>query len=60
LNAAGLITACSEVQSTVRAINAGAVDFIEKPYKDYLLLNAIEARLRRERLHAWLLRIVEP
>jgi two-component system response regulator FixJ len=42
-----VITAYSEVQAAVRAMKAGAVDFIEKPYRDDLRLNAIEAGLRR-------------
>jgi two-component system, LuxR family, response regulator FixJ len=35
------------VQGAVRAMKAGAVDFIEKPHNDDVLLNAIEAALRR-------------
>jgi two-component system response regulator FixJ len=42
-----LITAQGDVQSAVRAMKAGAVDFIEKPYDDEVLLNAIEIALAR-------------
>jgi two-component system, LuxR family, response regulator FixJ len=36
-----------DVQSAVRAMKAGAVDFIEKPFDDDTLLNAIEAALAK-------------
>jgi two-component system response regulator FixJ len=42
-----VITGQGDVQSAVRAIKAGAVDFIEKPYRDDVLLDAIEAALSR-------------
>ena len=42
-----VITAQGDVQCAVRAMKAGAVDFIEKPYNDDVLLNAIEAALGR-------------
>lgn len=42
-----MMTAHGDVQSAVLAMKAGAVDFIEKPYHDDVLLNAIEAALRR-------------
>jgi two-component system, LuxR family, response regulator FixJ len=42
-----VMTAHGDVQSAVRAMKAGAVDFIEKPYQDDVLLNAIEAALAR-------------
>jgi two-component system response regulator FixJ len=42
-----LITAQGDVQSAVRAMKAGAVDFIEKPYDDEVLLDAIEIALAR-------------
>jgi two-component system, LuxR family, response regulator FixJ len=42
-----IMTAHGDVQSAVRALKAGAVDFIEKPYRDEVLLNAIEAALTK-------------
>jgi two-component system, LuxR family, response regulator FixJ len=42
-----MMTGQSDVQSAVRAMKAGAVDFIEKPYSDDVLLSAIEAALAR-------------
>jgi two-component system response regulator FixJ len=42
-----MMTGQSDVQSAVRAMKAGAVDFIEKPYSDGVLLGAIEAALAR-------------
>ena len=42
-----VMTGHGDVQSAVRAMKAGAVDFLEKPYSDELLLNAIEAALGR-------------
>ena len=42
-----VMTGQSDVQSAVRAMKAGAVDFIEKPYADEVLLGAIEAALAR-------------
>ena len=38
-----VMTGQGDVHSAVRAMKAGAVDFIEKPYNDDVLLNAIEA-----------------
>jgi len=40
-----VMTAQGDVQSAVRAMKAGAVDFIEKPFDDEVLLNAIAASL---------------
>jgi two-component system response regulator FixJ len=40
-----VMTGHGDIQSAVRAMKAGAVDFIEKPYSDEVLLNAIEAAL---------------
>ena len=42
-----VMTGQGDVQSAVRAMKAGAVDFIEKPYDDKVLLNAIAAALAR-------------
>jgi two-component system response regulator FixJ len=42
-----VMTGQGDVQTAVRAMKAGAVDFLEKPYSDELLLNAIEAALGR-------------
>ena len=42
-----MMTGHADVQSAVRAMKNGAVDFIEKPYSDDVLLGAIEAALAR-------------
>ena len=42
-----MMTGHGDVQSAVRAMKNGAVDFIEKPYSDDVLLRAIEAALAR-------------
>jgi two-component system response regulator FixJ len=42
-----LMTGQGDVQSAVRAMKAGATDFIEKPYSDEALIAAIEAALKR-------------
>jgi two-component system response regulator FixJ len=41
-----LMTGQGDVQSAVRAMKAGAVDFIEKPYSDDALIAAIESALK--------------
>jgi FixJ family two-component response regulator len=46
------ITAQSDVQTTVRAMKAGALDYLTKPLRDDVLLSAI--RLGLERSHALL------
>jgi two-component system response regulator FixJ len=42
-----VMTGHGDVQSAVRAMKAGAVDFIEKPYNEETLLNAIETALTK-------------
>jgi two-component system response regulator FixJ len=42
-----VVTAQGDVPTAVRAMKAGAVDFIEKPYKEDVLITAIEAALGR-------------
>jgi two-component system response regulator FixJ len=41
-----VMTAQGDVQTAVRAMKAGAVDFIEKPYSDDALVAAIESALK--------------
>jgi two-component system, LuxR family, response regulator FixJ len=41
-----VVTAQGDVQTAVRAMKAGAVDFIEKPYSDDTLIAAIESALK--------------
>ena len=43
-----IVTAQGDVQTAVRAMKAGASDFLEKPYSDHALLGAIEAAFERE------------
>jgi two-component system response regulator FixJ len=43
-----VVTGHGDIQTAVRAMKAGAADFIEKPYGDEALLGSIEAALRRE------------
>lgn len=43
-----IVTAQGDVQTAVRAMKAGASDFLEKPYSDHALLAAIESALERE------------
>jgi two-component system response regulator FixJ len=40
-----VMTGQGDVQTAVRAMKAGAVDFIEKPYEDEVLIKAIELAL---------------
>jgi two-component system response regulator FixJ len=42
-----VMTGHGDVSSAVRAMKAGAIDFLEKPYDDQVLLNAIDAALAR-------------
>jgi len=41
-----VVTAQGDVQTAVRAMKAGAVDFIEKPYSDDAVIAAIESALK--------------
>jgi two-component system response regulator FixJ len=41
-----VVTAQGDVQTAVRAMKAGAADFIEKPYSDDTLIAAIESALK--------------
>ncbi|TYL96369.1 response regulator transcription factor [Bradyrhizobium rifense] len=43
-----IVTAQGNVQTAVRAMKAGASDFLEKPYSDHALLAAIEATFTKE------------
>lgn len=45
-----MITGFGDVPSAVRAIKAGAVDFIEKPFNDQLILDTIRDALERDKL----------
>jgi two-component system response regulator FixJ len=40
-----IMTGQGDIQSAIRAMKAGAVDFLEKPYSDESLINAIESAL---------------
>jgi RNA polymerase sigma factor (sigma-70 family) len=43
------ITAHGDIQMTVRAMKAGAVEFLTKPFRDQDLLDAIQVALERDR-----------
>ena len=43
-----LMTAQADVEMAVRAMKAGAIDFLEKPYSDHALLGSIETALAYE------------
>jgi two-component system response regulator FixJ len=43
-----VMTGQGDVQTAVRAMKAGAADFLEKPYTDHALLGSIEATFRIE------------
>jgi len=43
-----VVTGQGDIQTAVRAMKAGASDFLEKPYSDHALLGSIEATFRKE------------
>src|SRR3954471_16586165 len=43
-----VVTGQGDIQTAVRAMKAGASDFLEKPYSDHALLGSIEAALGKE------------
>jgi FixJ family two-component response regulator len=43
------ITSHGDIQRSVRAMKAGAVDFLTKPFRDQDLLDAIQAAIQRDR-----------
>jgi FixJ family two-component response regulator len=43
------ITAHADIPMTVRAMKAGAVEFLEKPFREQDLLDAVQEGLRRDR-----------
>jgi FixJ family two-component response regulator len=44
------ITAHGDIQMTVRAMKAGAVEFLTKPFRDQDLLDAVQVGLERDRV----------
>ena len=44
-----LITGHGDIQMSVRAMKAGAVDFLAKPFRDQELLDAVTAAIERDR-----------
>src|SRR5882672_12617216 len=46
-----VVTGQGDVQTAVRAMKAGATDFLEKPYSDHALLQAIESAFASENQH---------
>src|SRR6202158_1015784 len=46
-----VVTGQGDIQTAVRAMKAGATDFLEKPYSDHALLGSIEAAFARENQH---------
>lgn len=45
-----LVTGHGDIPMTVKAMKAGAVDFLSKPFRDQDLLDAIAAAIKRDRL----------
>jgi two-component system response regulator FixJ len=43
-----VVTGQGDIQTAVRAMKAGAADFLEKPYSDHALLGSIEAAFGKE------------
>jgi two-component system response regulator FixJ len=43
-----IVTGQGDIQTAVRAMKAGASDFLEKPYSDHALLGSIEAAFGKE------------
>ncbi len=43
-----VVTGQGDIQTAVRAMKAGAADFLEKPYSDHALLGSIEAAFSKE------------
>jgi two-component system, LuxR family, response regulator FixJ len=46
-----VVTGQGDIQTAVRAMKAGATDFLEKPYSDHALLGSIEVAFARETQH---------
>jgi RNA polymerase sigma factor (sigma-70 family) len=47
------ITAHGDIPMTVRAMKAGAVEFLTKPFRDQDLLDAIQLALEKDRTRRW-------
>ncbi|MGV7244068.1 hypothetical protein ACRXB1_20250 [Caballeronia sp. M23-90] len=43
------MTGYGDIEMSVRAMKAGAVDFLTKPYRDQDMLDAVDSALARER-----------